>query len=89
VDYYLPAAGSTNWQTFYAPNRTQVDLIAGYSHKFRKITWKSQVNVANLFNHYDIVIQPSVTNGYTAANNLSAAFYGQPRLYQWSNTFSF
>jgi len=35
------------------------------------------------------VIQPSVTNGYTAANNLSAAFYGQPRLYQWSNTFSF
>ena len=89
IHYYLPVSGSTNWQTFYAPNRTQVDLIAGYSRKFKKITWKSQVNIANLFNHYSIVIQPSVTNGYTAANNLSAAFYGQPRLMQWSNTFSF
>ena len=89
INYYLPVSGSTNWQTFYAPNRTQVDLIAGYSRKFKKITWKSQVNIANLFNHYSIVIQPSVTNGYTAANNLSAAFYGQPRLMQWSNTFSF
>jgi hypothetical protein len=87
--YYLPVAGSTAFTPFYAPSRQQLDLIAGYSHKFKYFTWTSQLNIFNLPNHYDVVIEPSATTGYTTPANLSAAFYGQPRSYLWTNTFSF
>lgn len=89
VDYYLPAAGATGYLPFYAPTHGQFDLLLAYSRKFGKFGWRTQLNVFNLLNHYDVVIQPSTLTGYSVQNNLSAAFYGQPRQYLWTNTFSF
>ena len=67
----------------------QLNLILGYTRKFGRYGFSTQLNVSNLLNHYDVVIQPSVTTGYTTPNNLSAAFYGQPRSFLWTNTMSF
>ena len=89
VDYYLPAAGATNYLPFYAPTRIQFDPLLAYSRKIGKFGWRTQLNVFNVLNHYDVVIQPSTTTGYTVANNLSAAFYGQPRQFLWTKTLSF
>jgi len=89
VDYYLPASGSSTFLPFYAPTTGQMNLILGYTRKIGRYGFTTQLNVSNLLNHYDVVILPSVTNGYTVPNNLSAAFYGQPRSYLWTNTLSF
>lgn len=72
---------------FYWPNINNYNLILGYSHKFSRVTWSTQLNVNNLFNHYHIVIIPSPTAGWTGV--LNATFDQQPRNYVWSNTISF
>jgi hypothetical protein len=74
---------------FYAPNFVTVDPILGYSHRFRHVTFETQLNVSNIFNHYEVVIIPSQSTGYSTVTNLSAAFFGQPRGFAWTNRISF
>jgi outer membrane receptor protein involved in Fe transport len=73
---------------FYAPTSGRADLIVGYSHKIGRYVWRSQLNVNNLFNHYDVVVKPNQTTGFSAGS-LTAAFYGEPRSYQWTNSIRF
>jgi outer membrane receptor protein involved in Fe transport len=72
---------------FYFPQTFNINLIAGYTRKFHRVTWSTQLNVDNLFNHYHVVITPNPTQGYTGV--LDATFDQQPRNYIWSNTISF
>lgn len=87
--YYFPngvTPGATR-TIFYFPNVANFNLIAGYSKRFRRFTWDTQLNVNNLFNHYHIVITPNATLGW--AGPLNATFDQQPRLYTWSSSISF
>ena len=83
---YTPGAPRN---AFYAPTSGRVDLIFGYAHKFGRYTWRSQLNIANAFNHYTILLRPNSTTGYTVPSGLTAAFYGNPRLWQWTNSVRF
>jgi outer membrane receptor protein involved in Fe transport len=90
-DYYFPT-GVTNSlarSVFTLPADTQFDLIVGYTRKFRKVTFSSQLNVSNLFNHYDVIIVPSEVTGYSVAANMSAKFSQEPRAWLWTNTIGF
>lgn len=71
---------------YYGPDQWQLDLITGYQRKLGRYTWRSTLNVNNLFNHYLIAVLPDATTGYTAIN---ATWYQQPRTYTWTNTVGF
>jgi hypothetical protein len=47
------------------------------------------VNIDNAFNHYAFGTLPNNGSGYTVPANLAATFYGQPRVYVWTNSVSF
>jgi hypothetical protein len=88
--YYYPNGIATlQRQLFTAPNLTTVNLIAGYAHKFKHVTFLSQVNVNNMLNHYDILVLPNMSTGWTVLSGLRATMYGVPRSTTWSNTISF
>jgi len=53
------------------------------------VTWNSQVNVFNLFNHYYVVLYPTTTTGFSSTNSVGANLLNSPRYYQWTNTISF
>jgi hypothetical protein len=76
-------------EIFAAPNQIFVNPHLGYSHRFSRVTWSTQLNISNLFNRYQVVIMPGVLTGWTTETGLKAAFFGQPRSYQWSNTLNF
>ena len=44
------------------------------------------MNVTNVFNHYVFGTLPNNGSGYPNPANLGVSFYGQPRLYVWTNT---
>ncbi len=67
----------------------QVNLFVSYTRKFRWFTFETQVNIENMFNRYKVGIYPSDGTGFTNAANVGATYYGEPRTYIWSNTFSF
>jgi len=92
--YYFPngvtnGAGANQRALFSTPNLTRFDLILGYTRRYRRVSWTTQLNIDNLFNDYKVVIFPDEVTGWTVPSNLTAAFWGQPRLYVWSNTISF
>ena len=94
VEYYYNPTSTIATATpallpFYGPNSITVDPIVGYEHRFRRITLKVQLNITNLFNHYDVLINPSQVTGYSVAANETASFYGQPRLYTITTTIKF
>jgi len=92
VKYYyngLTTATPGNLQKFYYPSLLKFDLITGYSHRFRRFTWSSQVNVNNLFNHYKVILYPNYSSGFTTPSTIAANLYGQPRAYVWTNRISF
>jgi hypothetical protein len=92
LQYYYYPNGYTPTATrlpFYAPTSGRADLILGYAHKFGRFVWRSQLNVNNLLNHYDVVIRPNQTTGFGTQSSLTAAFYGEPRSYQWTNSVRF
>lgn len=76
-------------QLYRAPNLATADLIGSYTRKFKRFAWTTQINVKNAFNGYKVGILPNNGTGYTDEKNLSATFYGQPRLWLWTNTLSF
>jgi hypothetical protein len=91
--YYYFASGVTpdasGRTLFYLPNQGYFDLITGYTFKFGRISWHSQLNVTNMFNHYDVILMPNENAGFTTASTINASFTAQPRGYLWTNTFSF
>jgi outer membrane receptor protein involved in Fe transport len=74
---------------FYLPTQTQFNLILGYSRRFRRVTFNTQLNISNLLNHYEVEFLPNEQLGYTSASSLTATFSAQPRAYVWTNTISF
>lgn len=74
---------------FWMPNSATVNAIAGYTRKFSRVTWAIQLNVYNVFNHYQQLLLPGENSGWSAANSIGAALFGQPREYQLSSSVSF
>jgi hypothetical protein len=72
---------------FELPNQFRVDAILAYTHKFRRVTLRTQVNVSNVFNRYHVVITPNPVLGYSGPND--ATFDALPRSYSLTNTLSF
>jgi outer membrane receptor protein involved in Fe transport len=91
--YYNPTSAITtaspNLVPFYAPNSITLNPILGYERRFKRITMRVQLNISNLFNHYDVVIAPSQVTGYTVPANLVAYYSGEPRLYTVTTTIKF
>lgn len=88
--YYYPNGYSPTAarELFARPTSALFDLIVGYERKLgRKFSWSTQLNVNNLFNHYQVLVRPNNITGYSGIN--TALFTNQPREYTWSNTFKF
>ncbi len=73
----------------YTPDIRQFNALLGYSRKFGRYTWSTQLNVTNVFNRYEIRLVPNATTGYNNLNAINATFYQQPRSYTWTNTVKF
>ena len=93
ISYYYNGLGAATsesaLQQFSYPTRWQFDAILGYTRKFGRFTYHTQLNVFNLFNHYDVLIYPNVSSGFGTVTSLSANFDAQPRMYAWSNSLKF
>jgi hypothetical protein len=87
--YYPTGYAPTAVRELYSrPTVALLDLILGYEHKLgRKLSWSTQLNVTNLFNHYKVLVRPNNITGYSGIN--TALFTNQPREYTWSNTIKF
>ena len=85
--YNTPGGGR---ELFGSPDTWQVNLIASYRHKLgKRFGFVTQVNVENAFNHYTLGTLPNNGSGYTVPANLGVTFYGQPRMYVWTNSVTF
>lgn len=71
----------------YKNTLVRFDPVLGYEHRFRRLTFSTQLNVTNLFNRYRVVLLPNPTAGWVGPND--ATFDQQPRVYRWTNTISF
>lgn len=94
-DFYMYpnglAAGGPTAQPvmYYLPPFGRIDLILGYTRKFRGFTFSTRLNVYNLLNHYDVIVQPTPSLGYTSPAALTGIYTQAPRTYAWTNTVSF
>ena len=85
--YNTPGGGR---ELFSSPNTWQVNLITSYRRRIgKRFEFATQVNVENLFNHYTLGTLPNNGSGFTVPANLAVTFYGQPRMYVWTNSLSF
>jgi len=93
--HYYPTpnpASPTNFTTsirnlYLRPTVATFGLIASYEHKlFSRYRFKTQLNVQNMLNHYDILLPPSTT--LTPPFN-NVVFTTEPRRWIWTNTISF
>ncbi|HVU34304.1 MAG TPA: TonB-dependent receptor plug domain-containing protein [Opitutaceae bacterium] len=67
-----------------------VNVNPYYQRKiFGRFMWRTQLNIANLFNHYLVVQTPNNGLGFTRPSSIGVAWYGQPRAISWTNTISF
>jgi hypothetical protein len=73
---------------FKLPRQVQFGLILGYERRYQRWLFSTQLNIANLFNRYRVVVQPHATNAFTAGPN-QAIFVQQPRAAVWSGGVSF
>jgi len=87
--YYYPLGVSVpNDRTMlYLPTEALFNGILGYSHKFRRVTLSTQLNIDNLFNHYRVIFLPNTSTGWVGPNN--ATLDQQPRFLVWSSTIGF
>lgn len=67
----------------------QVDTFVRYSRRFRHFTFRTQVNIYNMFNRYKVDLRPDVSTGFSNPANIGATFVGEPRMYAWTNSVSF
>ncbi len=85
--YNTPGGGR---ERFGSPDVWQVNLNVSYRRKLgQRFLWTTQVNIDNAFNHYALGTLPNNGSGFTVPANLAVTFYGQPRLYVWTNSVSF
>jgi len=85
--YNTPGGGR---ERYGSPDTWQVNAIVSYRHKLgKRFLFTTQVNADNLFNHYTLGTLPNNGSGYTVPANLAVTFYGQPRMYVWTNSVSF
>ena len=85
--YNIPGGGR---ELYSSPDTWQVNLIASYRYKLgKRFLWTTQVNIDNAFNHYVLGTLPNNGSGFTVPANLAVTFYGQPRMYVWTNTLTF
>ncbi|MBM3853190.1 MAG: TonB-dependent receptor, partial [Verrucomicrobia bacterium] len=87
--YYPNINTSLDRERFRTPVRGQFDLILGYERKFRRVHWSTQLNVYNVFNHYEWIVTPSSINGWRTISSLGASMIGTPRAWQLSTAFNF
>ena len=67
-----------------------MNLITSYRRRIgKRFEFATQVNVENVFNHYTLGTLPNNGSGFTVPANLAVTFYGQPRMYVWTNSLSF
>jgi outer membrane receptor protein involved in Fe transport len=74
---------------YASPDLVTFNAIASYRRKIGRTTWQTQLNVNNLFNHYKLGLLPANSSGFADLTNINATFYGQPRMWMWTNTVSF
>ena len=87
--YYYNAPGGARFR-YGSPDTWQANLIVSYRRKIgRRLGFTTQVNIDNVFNHYVFGTLPNNGSGYTVPANLGVSFYGQPRMYVWTNSVSF
>ena len=87
--YYYNTPGGGR-ELFASPDTWQVNLITSYRRKIgKRVLWTTQVNVENAFNHYLLSTLPNNGSGFTVPANLAVTYYGQPRMYVWTNTVAF
>jgi hypothetical protein len=87
--YYYNTPGGGR-ELFGSPDSWQVNAIVSYRRKLgKRFGWATQVNVENVFNHYVLGTLPNNGSGFTNPANLAVTFYGQPRMYVWTNSLSF
>jgi hypothetical protein len=68
----------------------QINLNPYYQRKiFRRYTWRTQLEIANLTNHYKVSLTPNNGFGFTRPANIGVRWDGQPRSFAWTNTISF
>lgn len=85
--YYVTDVADRNRRKLYsAPDVVNENVWLSYERRMgRKLLWRTQVNVTNVLDREKIVIQLSAGNG--APQTARYAF--APRLWTWTNTFSF
>jgi outer membrane receptor protein involved in Fe transport len=66
----------------------QVNAILSYQRKFRHVSFKTQVNINNLFNRYEFGLAPNNGSGWTP-QTVAATLYGEPRAYIWTTTLAY
>ena len=87
--FHYNAPGGTRFR-YDSPDTWQANLILSYRHKLgKRYGFSTQLNIDNVFNHYVLATPPNDGSGFTVPANLFVSFYGQPRLYRWTNTISF
>jgi len=85
--YNTPGGGR---ERFASPDTWQTNLIVSYRRKLgKRFGFVTQVNVENVFNHYRLGTLPNNGSGFTVPANLAVTFYGQPRMYVWTNSLTF
>ena len=84
--FYTDTAGGNVRRKLVAPDKRVFNLIASYQRKIgRRFTWKSQVNVNNVFDDRDLTFYPNVTTGVID----NAVLRTDGRKVIWTNTLSF
>jgi len=81
--YYNDAAGNRVLKRY--PDQVQVSMMVGYSRKFGRYTWNTQLNVNNAFNTISVSHLPDLGTGM----NIDARRDAMPRSYIWTNTVTF
>ena len=92
--YYATAVTASTALTtqplvFTMPTACNVSLISSYTWKLKKVTLRTQLNVGNLFNHYDIILVPNGSTGFSAPASVNATWSAQPRSFAWTNKIDF
>jgi hypothetical protein len=88
--YYFPQgpnALGVSRKIFSFPTQTVISPLVGYTRRFGRYTWSSQINVTNILNHYHILITPNSVTGFVGPNG--ATWDQQPRSWVWTNSIGF
>jgi len=87
--YYYSTPGRGR-ELYSSPETFQTNLIVSYRRTLgKRFRFTTQVNIENAFNQYSLGTLPASTSGYTNPSSLNVRFYGQPRMYVWTNSLTF